>query len=64
MSRVEKTVRGEMHVAILAQRGTSCGREVGIEVKRLKTIGFRHERQNLVSFTARERKPMNSRRFV
>src|SRR6266508_5432587 len=59
MCCVEKTVCGEVQVAILAQRGICCSGPTGVKVKRFKTIGFRDERQNLISLASSEGKPMN-----
>ena len=64
MRCVEKTVGSEVNVAVLAQYGTSSNGPVGIEIKRLETISFRHQRQNPVSFSSGEKKTMNLRHFV
>ena len=64
MRCVEKTMRSEVNVAVLAQRGTGSNGPVGIEIKCLETIYCGHQRQNLVSFSSRERETMNLRNLI
>ena len=62
--RVQETVRGEMHIAILTKRGAGRGGAARIEVERRKTFGRGHERQNLCGLAARERETLYPRHLV